>query len=228
MVEKAVLASLRIHKKRSTPMKNALKMLLVITFGLSYLLTSTIALGQQPGNLGPDGLVTIYSNLNSVMPTYDYTKGYYIAGPASAVGQHWLAMPFKPAANSHVQKIELAMQWNSLGPNDVTIKIAKGATVPTTYVAGSATTLVALPKFTGADCCPLATVNYGGAGISLTGGTQYWVVAITNSASTTTEDIWCLVWNDAIETFAYNHGHGWIRKADQDPGLAFAVLGTMP
>jgi hypothetical protein len=209
-------------------MKNALKTLPVITFGLSCLLTSAIALGQAPEDAEPGGLVTIYSNLNSAMPTYDYTKGYYVAGPASAVGQHWLAMPFTPAANSHVQKIELAMQWNSLGTNDVTIKIAKGATVPTSYVAGSITTLVTLPTFTGANCCPLPTVNYGGAGIFLTGGTQYWVVAITNSASTKTEDIWCLVWNDAIGTFAYNHGHGWIRKSDQDPELAFAVLGTTP
>jgi hypothetical protein len=221
-------------------MKNASKTSTFVTFALSCLLTSTIALGQDSESLAqvaenpdvsplaPPGLITIYSNLNTVMPTYDYTKGYFVAGPASTPKQHWLAMPFTPAANSHVTEIEVAMQWFSKGPNDVTIKIASGATVPTTLVPGSTRTLSTLPTFTKLDCCPLPTVHYPNPGIALTKGTQYWIVATTNSASTATEDIWCLVWNDAIGTFAYNHGQGWILKADQNPALAFAVLGTTP
>ena len=75
--------------------------------------------------------------------------------------------------------------------------------------------------FTKADCCPLPTVTYGGAGIKPTAGTQYWVLAVTNSASITTEDIWCLVWNDAIGTFAYDRGNGWKLEADRDSGNRF-------
>ena len=219
-------------------MKNALQTLLVITLSSFYLLTSTIALGQGAGyptqaaendeTSLPEGMVTIYSNLHSIMPTYDYTRGYYVAGPGSGVGEHFLAMPFTPKVDSHVKEIAVAMQWFGAGPNDVTIKLATGVPVPTTLVAGSTVTLSTLPTFTKLDCCPLPTVNYGGAGISLTGGTQYWVVAVTNSASTTTEDIWCLVWNDAIGTFAYNHGNGWKLEADREPAIAFAVLGTTP
>lgn len=222
-------------------MKSALKTLLTITLSLFCLLTSVLASGQESesaaqvpdsteflADVPPGGLVTIYSNLNTVSPAYDFTRGYFVAGPLSAPKQHWLAMPFTPTADSHVTQIQVAMQWFGAGPNDVTIKLATGPTVPTTLVPGSVKTLSALPTFTKLNCCPLPTVTYANPGIAVSKTKQYWVVAVTNSASTDTEDIWCLVWNDAIGTFAYNHGQGWIRKADQDPALAFAVLGTTP
>jgi hypothetical protein len=221
-------------------MKNALRTFRVIASGLFYLLASVIALGQAPGypvrvagnhDISPQvqpSLAIIYSNLNALngKDRYDCAHADYVMGPESKLEEEqWLAMPFTPAANRHVKKIKLPIQWDSVGPNDVTIKIYSGVMVPTTLVPGSTRTLHGLPTFTGSACWPLPTVNYPGAGIPLTAGTQYWVVAKTNPASTTTEDVWCYIWNDAREPFAYDNGNGWIFDNYRDNAYAFAVLG---
>lgn len=117
---------------------------------------------------------------------------------------------------------------NTMGfsrPNDLPITIYSGASVHTDLVPGSTRTLHDLPTFTGKECQPLATVRYSGAGIPLTAGAQYRVVAMTNPASTTTEDLWCYIANDARKLIAYDNGNGWIHNDRGDNAYAFALLG---
>ena len=59
-----------------------------------------------------------------------------------------------------------------------------------------------LPTF--GTCCSLVTVGSAGdKGIKLTAGTQYWLVAATDTASETAFDVWDYTWNDSTGPIAF-------------------------
>jgi hypothetical protein len=167
------------------------------------------------------GLKTIYSNLGSKTDAYDDTNGYIVSGPNSLNGQQWIAMRFTPKANATVTQIQIAVQHSPARGNAEGFNLvlaADSAGLPGKSLHSWDRKNV--PK--GFTCCQLDTEKYA-KGIKVKKGTQYWVVAQTDSKSTDTWDAWLCTWNDSTGNFAYNIGSGW--TAENSILSAFAVQG---
>jgi hypothetical protein len=123
------------------------------------------------------GLVTIFSNMFPVTGNmYNDTQGYYVTGPDNSIqgqGEQWISIPFTPAANAHVEELQLAVGIIS-GTSllDVTLASDDGGIVGTSLGTKSVTNI---PEF--GKCCKLVTVKFKAPGIAVTAGTQYWIVA---------------------------------------------------
>ena len=153
--------------------------------------------------------------------TYFCCFGQTVSGPNSNFGQIWVGVPFTPATNVTVIEIQAALAWDGLTtPNHATLSIAEdasglpGAMIKTLHVSG-------MPLF--GQCCHLAVAK-DNAGISLTAGTQYWLVAGTGSKDLHFEGGWNFNTTD-MRSFGYaqNFGGTWFALNFIEPG--FAVLG---
>jgi len=128
--------------------------------------------------LAQTGLKHIYSNLADKGDLYNYSieEGPFVAGPNSAAGQSFRALPFTPKQDSHVSQVQVALQYDDSGANQVNLSIyGDSGGVPGTLLAGPAT-VTNLIEYTG-TCCSLTIANF--SPVAVTGGTQYWVVADT-------------------------------------------------
>src|SRR5437762_773551 len=67
--------------------------------------------------------------------------------------------------------------------------------------------------------CLLANANFGHAAVSLTVGTEYWVVVTTSTAASQmgTTAVWWEA-NSAVHSFNLNDGNGWIFAPLGGPG----------
>lgn len=175
----------------------------------------------------PDAaLKKIYSNLGtSKTGLYDDTNGWLLAGPGANGGSPvFVAMPFTPKSNSHVSQVQVAVQWNGTGANQVNLSIYEDTNgVPGTLLAGPVT-VTNLPEW--GTCCTLAVANF--TSVAVTGKTQYWVVADTPLTGTGSDfsGEWEFVVLPALPQ-ADNFGTGW-QSFNGTFESAGEVLGTIP
>jgi hypothetical protein len=125
-------------------------------------------------------LTTIFSNLGPTSTNfYNDTTGYYVLGPNNSVflPEQGIGVPFIPAANSHVEQLQLAVGWIS-GTSLVKVGLYSdnGGTVGTLLSGGHSSTI---PAF--GTCCQLVTVNIKSTAV--TAGTQYWIVATSDDTN---------------------------------------------
>jgi len=163
----------------------------------------------------PDGLKVIYSTLNDDRDkAYDCCTGLALNNSPSSREQQFIAMPFTPAEDGHVRRVDLAITWTG-GANRVSISLrADAGGVPGDVIkqAGESDFPVS------GTCCELKAVSTGR--IAVQGGVRYWIVARP------TADMWG-AWNDntigATGDFAFKQNEGWV--AWNGSLGAFAVLG---
>ena len=178
-----------------------------------------------PTNLADSGLVTIFNSLTAGYPKGYYwcCEGYNVMGPSSGVGEQWMGAAFTPSANHTVTTVAVAVGYSQQGANGVVISLNEDSNgVP--GQALKAWTVTGLPRF--GSCCTLV-VRSEQAGIPVTGGKQYWVVASTASNQSDTVDGWNVADADQVDaaTVASFTGTQWT-VFQATPGLAFAVLGS--
>lgn len=190
-----------------------------------WLAAASVAKADQAGTEA--GLVTIYSNLGPRKNAYNGQGGWIAAGPQDPYTnqQQDVAIPFTPASDSTVTAIQLPVQYYSYGTNNATIELAADASgVPGAVLASR--DLQNLPTF-GVGCCKLGLWKLT-TGVPVTAGTQYWIVATSDSRSSTSAYVWDYNWNGTISTVAVqDHLGGWgVLNFLTSP--AAAVLGTTP
>ncbi|HLZ42345.1 MAG TPA: hypothetical protein VKQ11_15360 [Candidatus Sulfotelmatobacter sp.] len=129
-----------------------------------------------PTNLGQ----LLFSNLAPPpAAAYNDTTGYYVLGPTNSVGlsEQWIAVPFIPKRNAHVNLLQLAVQWIS-GTNTINV----GLYSDNGGVVGSPLAVTSAPvTSTFGTCCQL--VNASIASTAVTRGTQYWIVASSDDVN---------------------------------------------
>jgi hypothetical protein len=132
----------------------------------------------------PAGLVSIFSNLGpTATDNYNDTTGYYVLGPSNtlALSEQWIALPFTPKKSSHVEEVEAAVQ---LEDATTTNQFLLGLYSDN---AGAVGTLLAQDTVKNAPafgtCCTLVTARFKAPGISVTAGTQYWIVASSDDVN---------------------------------------------
>ena len=136
-------------------------------------------------------LKTIASNLSD----YPYgvffcCYGYYVTGLTNVlqvVPEYWEAAPFTPSANMTIKEVEADVEWNQgEGTDAIVLSVyddangLPGKALESWYVKNLGHN---------GSCCTLA-VGKSKSGIAVTQGTQYWVVASTNSKDATTFSTW--------------------------------------
>jgi len=175
-----------------------------------------------PAREVPAGLTVIFSNLGpTASDNYNDTTGYYVLGPTNSLGlsEQWIALPFSPAANSHVAELEVAVGWIS-GTHDVIVGLYSDSSgdVGTLLASGTATKI---PSF--GACCKLVTVHIPRTAV--TAGTQYWI-GVT-SDDTNAPDFTGVFEASNAGTIAGDVGlGGWVAFSANLP--AAAALGTVP
>jgi hypothetical protein len=139
---------------------------------------------------------------------------YRIAGvgvwaPGSGV-QQYIAASFVPLANADVTEIKVGIT-NVTGANGVTLSL----NVDNGSLPGPAIYTWKLTNLPTSGCCTL-DVAKDVAGLPVTKGTRYWVVA---QATENTQDIWHnnSQWTKA--PYAYDVGQGWQLQKDVVPAL---------
>jgi hypothetical protein len=150
-------------------------------------------------------LKTIFSNLSDYKyGTYDCCSLESIQGPNTLYGPYWVAVPFTPDANVKLTQVEAGVRYFA-GTNSVAIWLAADASgLPGGMLAGPVD-VGNLPLAGG--CCSLAIAKF--KSVPLTKGTQYWIVAGTDSNSMDTADGWTDNSTDMrIMPFAFYHP-GW-------------------
>jgi hypothetical protein len=131
----------------------------------------------SPGPSTPAANVTIFTNLDRI------STEFYIAGAGVPVngnnvpfeGEVWEALPFTPTANVRARTLAAAVGYVS-GTRLVRLGINSdnGGTVGTPLPGGEGSTRQ-IPDL--GECCELTKVKLPGAGVALTAGTRYWLVA---------------------------------------------------
>ncbi len=167
------------------------------------------------------GGTLIAGNLGTYYPkgTYFPLEGYTISGATSAVGQEIeLAVPFTPAATASYAGARIGIGYVG-GADGVSIALYSdnGGLPGTALDSGIA---VNLEPFGG--CCGVASVAAKNS-VTLTAGTQYWLVV---STAPTGWEAWNLNTTDEVDTLgiAVNQGAGWAASFAY-PGPAYAVYG---
>lgn len=184
-----------------------------------------------PPQAVPEGLKTIYTNLVGLKAgVYNNSVGSIIEGP-NAVGSGgtytFLAMPFTPKADSHVTRVQVAVQHlgSAYGASQVNLSIYSGDD-PQSLVAGPVTVTNLSEAGT---CCTLAVADFSPVAVSA--GYEYWVVASTPLTGTGSDSV--DVWDAARPLLLYAHeqggeGGGEWSWDDGDLLPAGGVLGTIP
>lgn len=131
----------------------------------------------------PTGLKQIFGNLGPRTNAYNASLGTMVAGPLSTIGSdQFLGLPFTPKVNAHVWQLRVAVLYlNTGGANQVNLSLYTDAGgIPGTLIGGPVTVMNVPPAGT---CCALAIANLT-AGVAVTAGTRYWVVADTPLSGT--------------------------------------------
>lgn len=179
-----------------------------------------------PPQEAPAGLRKIYSNLGKSRPNlYLDNYGWGVTGPNSIQGYaEFVGMPFTPKSDSHVSQVQVAVQWNGTGANQVNLSIYWDLNgVPGMLLAGPVT-VTNLPDF--GTCCTLAVANFSPLAIS--GGVRYWVVADTPASGTGSDFMgsWDFVVQGKIPPMAYGGSPWYLFPTLEEP--AGEVLGSIP
>jgi len=170
--------------------------------------------------------VTLYTNLGPTTTNEYYNaNGYCVTGnnqSACGTTEQWIATPFTATRASHATQLQVAIQYFS-GTNALQVSLYNDVGgAPGT----SLKTVEAFNAPAAGTCCMLVNANLGTPGVSLTAGTQYWVVAAADDTRAPTfSGYWALT---NFANLAYNPAQaGW--TTFQDFGLeAMSVRGTVP
>ena len=202
------------------------------TFGHGSILSYT------PADLSDPGLVRIFDNFAHRDPkgVYWAQLGATITGPNAAQGfeEFWAATAFTPSADHTVTKIKIAVTYIS-GTNRVIVSLnADSNGLPGAPL--KMWTLTNLPEFL--SCCTVDSTT-DTKGISIAGGTQYWVVVSTNSSDTNffgganinvadevDPAVTASYCSDDVGGICTNANDAWTLQTGILPGFAFAVLGS--
>jgi len=155
----------------------------------------------------PDAGSVLCSNVGASTNMYQ-ENGYFVAGPDSALGEsQFMAFPCTPKTTKTLTTVKGAWQWYGDGANEIQICLYSdnGSNAPGTQI-GKCVTKKNLPDFGTTNT--LVTANFTMQALSLTGGTQYWIVGQTPSSGTGDDamDVWC----GGADYTGYNvAGNGW-------------------
>jgi hypothetical protein len=120
--------------------------------------------------------VRIFSNLNPIFLS-PYTPGFGLSVQGNTVPftiEAWRALPFTPKTNVNATTFSAGISHSS-GTNQISLGVWSDSDgLPGTPLPGGQATIINLPN--SGDCCDFATLRIP-EGISLIGGTKYWLVA---------------------------------------------------
>jgi len=186
-----------------------------------------------PAHINPPA--TISGNLSDFpFGTFFCCFGNTIAGINSALGfEVWVAIPFTPAKTMRVHQVEASVGWIVNTDTNFLLGVFKDASgVPGAPIKNFKA--VAANQY--GSCCTLVTEK-SKAGISVTGGTQYWLVVNTddknhgtffgawafNSTDMRSHPIasWC---NSTGSQCGSSNGK-WVAGMSGDPLPAYSVTG---
>lgn len=180
---------------------------------------------NTPAQEAPAGLVKIFSNLGPAKSAF-VSGGWFVAGPTYSGGQHFIAMPFTAKSNSTVTQVQVAVQYDGSGANQIALSIytdIKGA--PGTLIDGPVTV-------TGLSaCCKCCTLTVGtfSKGVSVLKGKQYWVVADTPKSGMGSDFLGVWNWVPPAKTLVgFNQSSSWSAAPASIQEPAGAVYGTIP
>jgi len=178
----------------------------------------------------PPNLEVIHSNLGPKAHLYNDQDSLGVIGPACPLGgpSSFVAMPFTPKSDSHVQAVRVPVQYIGHGATQVNLSIyADEGGKPGSLLAGP-TTVMNVPPWS-LSCCTLVTAMFDP--LAVTGRVRYWVVADTPLSGTGSDfcGIWFFVAHRPVPmAFNLNQGAGWSIVPTIVSELAGEVLGTIP
>lgn len=171
--------------------------------------------------------VTIFSNLNRISdPLFSFGAGVPIDGnDVLFEKEEWQALPFTPKTDVHARTLAAAIAWVS---GDKLVRLGvytdNDGEVGTPLPGGQASTMD-IPDL--GTCCDLAKVRLPGAGVALSAGVHYWLVASPDNVNAPT---FSGVWQQSILAVnAYEQpelGIGWTSASGL--WLAAEIRGTSP
>jgi hypothetical protein len=154
---------------------------------------------------------------------YSTANGYFVLGPNNCFAPgatQWISFPFVATRTASVRQVKLSVTDSGFcvaGSTKFTVAIysddAACGGIPGTQIGNSVVaTAPAAP-------CLTATANFSTAGVSVTAGTTYWLVATTSTAASqmSTTAIWWMA-NSAYAPYNLNDGNGWVAFPDGAPG----------
>lgn len=171
------------------------------------------------------GATIIFSNLALAYPKglYWCCQGATVSGPNSPFFvEWWHAAPFTPAANATAKKIVVSLGYLG-GDGSVILSLnADNNGLPGAVLEHW--TLSNLGE--AGTCCTVQSAN--SAGVPLTAGQQYWIVASTTSASNVWAE-WNQADNDQVDSFlnagyTNQNSNGWVSSTG-NLNVVFGVFG---
>lgn len=186
--------------------------------------------GTHTNPVEPESSTVLFNLLATKDPNglYFCCEGYTISGADSVIGESiWVAQGFTPANNSTLTKLKLQISYVEGTYTDVLLGIYDDCSgIPCSTAVWQKK--LKLDSETFGDCCTTESKTVS-PGVSLTGGTQYWVGVTTEAAS----DIWA-AWNVEVydevndTNLAYNDGGSGWGSYSTNLGTAVEVSGTVP
>jgi len=177
-----------------------------------------LALCSLPAMAG----TTLYSNLGSGSAVYNCCTGWTITGRGSIGESFTAANEFQVTTSGSVSEIDFAVGFVSGFGNSFYLDIDSNNAGQPGSVLASFTNLSSSTEFS--TCCGLVSI-IGISGLTLTAGTNYWMVIGPTSSSDNTYDAWNFS-NSAMGTDEYSNDGGktWVSNGTQPQG-AFDIIG---
>ncbi len=165
----------------------------------------------------------LYTNLGTGSSVYNCCSGWTVSGTGSIGTSFTSANEFSPTASGSVGEIDVAVGLVE-GTNSFYWDVdANNNGVPGAVLA-SFTGLSSSTTF--GSCCGLVSIT-GISGLSLTAGTDYWLVLGPTSTSATTWEAWNFS-NSATgnDDYSTNGGQSWVQQGNQSQGAFQIIAGT--
>ncbi len=165
----------------------------------------------------------LYTNLGTGSSVYNCCSGWTVSGTGSIGTSFTSANEFSPTASGSVGEIDVAVGLVE-GTNSFYLDVdANNNGVPGAVLA-SFTGLSSSTTF--GSCCGLVSIT-GISGLSLTAGTDYWLVLGPTSTSATTWEAWNFS-NSATgnDDYSTNGGQSWVQQGNQSQGAFQIIAGT--
>jgi hypothetical protein len=170
----------------------------------------------------PSSLKLIFSNLGpTAADAYYDAEGYNVDGPdnSSGLGEQWIAVPFTPRADAHVEELQAAIGYIS-GTELVEIALySDNSGSPGTLLASGETKKMG--DF--GTCCELASVAI--TSTAVTAGTQYWIVGQSDD---TNGPSFYGAWMSVNGTVSFNPAEAGWTDFNGSTVPAAAARGTIP
>ena len=156
--------------------------------------------------------------------TYSAANGYFVLGANNCFAPgstQWISFPFVASKTAAVRQVKLAITQDTAICTGTSTKFTVAIYSDDPNCGGIPGTQIGNSVVANAPTAPclLATANFSTAGVSVTQGTTYWVVATTSTASTQigTTAVWWMS-NYAYAPYNLNDGNGWVAFPDGAPG----------